>query len=66
MLKQAEKDVKAVQKVIKQIGALDLDARNAESKIKSAKKAYDKLTQEQQPLVSNYNILQAAIFEFGL
>lgn len=66
VLKQAEKDVKAVQKVIKQIGALDLDARNAESKIKSAKKAYDKLTQEQQPLVSNYNILQAAIFEFGL
>ncbi|MCH7320621.1 hypothetical protein LZ480_01870 [Solibacillus sp. MA9] len=66
VLKQAEKDIQEAQKVIKQIAALDLTAKSAESKVKSAKKAFEKLTKEQQSLVSNYNILQAAILEFEL
>lgn len=66
VLKQAEKDLKVVAKVEKQIAAIDMTARNATSKVKSAKKAYDKLTLEQKPLVSNYQILQAAVFEMEL
>ena len=65
-LKQAEKDIKAAQKVIKQIDALEPTMRSYESKTKSAHKAYERLAESQKPLITNYNKLQAAIFELGL
>lgn len=64
VLMQAEKNMKEAQKVTKQIEALDLTAKSAESKVKSAKRAFEKLTNDQKALVHNYNILQAAILEF--
>ena len=66
ILKAAEKDMKAAQKVVKQIDDLDPSLRTYESKAKSAKKAYDKLEATQKQLIYNYNKLQAAIFELGL
>lgn len=65
-LQQAEKDMKAAQKVIKQIDDLDPELRTYASKAKAAKTAYERLTTTQKPLVNNYNKLQAAIFELGL
>ena len=65
-LKQAEKDMKAAQKVMKQIEQLDPSARTYESKTKSAYKAYEKLSDDQKGLVTNYSELQSAVFEFGL
>lgn len=66
VLKQAEKDIKAAQKVMKQIEELDATARSYESRVKSAVKAYEKLTEEQKQLVANYNLLQNAVSELGL
>ena len=65
-LKDAEKNVKAAQKVIKQISDLDPSLRTFESKTKSAKKAYEKLTPDQQKIVSNYSILRQYEFDLGL
>lgn len=65
-LQAAEKNVKAAQKVIKQISDLDPSLRTFESKTKSAKKAYEKLTPDQQKIVSNYSILRQYQFELGL
>lgn len=66
VLQQAEKDLKAAERVIKQIEELDSSLRTYASRAKSAKTAYDRLTIEQKSLVKNYNKLQAAIFELGL
>jgi hypothetical protein len=65
-LKEAEKNMKAVQKVITQIDAIDPLAKNYASKAKSALKAYNKLTEEQKALVSNFDRLQEAVNELGL
>ncbi|MGN7479362.1 hypothetical protein ACTHOQ_16095 [Solibacillus silvestris] len=65
-LQQAERDVKAAQRVIKQIDDLDPSLRTYASRAKSAKTAYERLTIDQKSLVKNYNKLQAAIFELGL
>ncbi|MEK4079003.1 hypothetical protein [Solibacillus sp. FSL K6-1126] len=66
VLQQAEKDLKAAERVIKQIEDLDSTLRTYASRAKSAKSAYDRLTNDQKSLVKNYNKLQAAIFELGL
>lgn len=66
VLQQAERDLKAAQRVIKQIDDLDSTLRSYESKAKSAKSSYDRLTVDQKALVKNYNKLQAAVFELGL
>ncbi|WP_339175226.1 hypothetical protein MKY51_03060 [Solibacillus sp. FSL R5-0691] len=66
VLQQAEKDLKAAERVVKQIEDLDSTLRTYASRAKSAKTAYDRLTIEQKSLVKNYNKLQAAIFELGL
>lgn len=66
VLQQAEKDLKAAERVIKQIEDLDSTLRTYASRAKSAKTAYDRLTNDQKSLVKNYNKLQAAIFELGL
>ncbi|AWE06357.1 hypothetical protein DCE79_02695 [Lysinibacillus sp. 2017] len=65
-LKQAEKDMKAVKKVITQIETIDPSAKTYASKAKSALKAYQKLTEEQKDLVSNYDRLQSAVNELNL
>ncbi|OBW58833.1 hypothetical protein A9986_07765 [Solibacillus silvestris] len=66
VLQQAEKDLKAAERVIKQIEDLDATLRTYASRAKSAKTAYERLTNDQKSLVKNYNKLQAAIFELGL
>ncbi|WP_339215218.1 hypothetical protein [Solibacillus sp. FSL W8-0372] len=65
-LQQAERDLKAAQRVIKQIDDLDSTLRTYASRAKSAKTAYERLTVNQKALVKNYNKLQAAIFDLGL
>ena len=65
-LQQAERDLKAAQRVIKQIDDLDSTLRTYASRAKSAKTAYERLTVDQKAFVKNYNKLQAAIFELGL
>ncbi|MEK4128702.1 hypothetical protein NYE67_03430 [Solibacillus sp. FSL W8-0474] len=65
-LQQAERDLKAAQRVIKQIDDLDSTLRTYASRAKSAKTAFERLTVNQKALVKNYNKLQAAIFELGL
>lgn len=65
-LQQAERDLKAAQRVIKQIDELDATLRTYASRANSAKTAYERLTVDQKALVKNYNKLQAAIFELGL
>lgn len=66
VLQQAEKDLKAAERVMKQIEDLDPTLRTYASRAKSAKTAYERLTIDQKSLVKNYNKLQAAIFELGL
>ncbi|MEO4054140.1 hypothetical protein [Solibacillus sp. CAU 1738] len=66
VLKLAEKNMKAAQNVIKQIEQIDPDVRSFESKVRSARKAYDRLTAEQKPLVSNYIFLTQYELELGL
>ena len=65
-LQQAERDLKAAQRVIKQIDDLDSTLRTYATRAKSAKTAYERLTINQKALVKNYNKLQAAIFELGI
>lgn len=65
-LQEAEKNMKAVQKVIDLINALDPDLRTFESKTKAAVKAYDKLTDDQKRIVPNYNLLREYAFDLGL
>lgn len=65
-LKEAQKNIKTVQSVISKIDKIDPDARSFESKVSSAKKAYEKLTNEQKRLVKNYNILRSYAEELGL
>lgn len=66
VLQQAEKDLKAAERVMKQIEDLDPSLRTYASRAKSAKTTYERLTIDQKSLVKNYNKLQAAIFELGL
>ena len=65
-LKEAEKDMKAVKKVISQIDAINPLDKSYASKAKSALKAYNKLTEEQKQLVSNVDRLLSAVNELGL
>ncbi len=65
-LKLAEKNMKAAQKVMKQIEQIDPEVRSFESKVKAARKAYDKLLPEQKSLVSNYIFLTQYELELGL
>ncbi|MER1984419.1 MAG: hypothetical protein ABS948_00875 [Solibacillus sp.] len=65
-LKDAQKNLKTVQSVISKIDKIDPDARSFESKVSAAKKAYDKLTNEQKKLVKNYNLLRSYEVELGL
>ena len=51
-LQTAEKNMKAAQKVMKSIEELDSSLRNFESKTKAAKKAYEKLTDDQRKIVA--------------
>lgn len=54
-LKTELKSVKKVEKVIKSIDGLDaLDSRKLPSKLKSVRKAYDKLEATEKPHVANY------------
>lgn len=58
LLKQAEKDVAAVLKVVQAIGNIDPDSSSFEKKVLSAQKDYSSLSIEQQGLVYNYRILE--------
>ncbi|MEK4228393.1 hypothetical protein [Solibacillus sp. FSL H8-0538] len=66
VLQEAEKNMKAAQKVMDSINELDPDLRTFESKTKATLKAYDKLTDEQKKIVSNYNLLRQYAFDLGL
>jgi len=57
VLKQAEKDVAAVLKVVQAIGNIDPDS-SFEKKVLAAQKDYSNLSIEQQGLVYNYRILE--------
>ncbi|WP_445669049.1 hypothetical protein [Lysinibacillus sp. FSL W8-0992] len=65
-LKNAEKDIAAVLKVVDAIAELDPDAKTFEKKVIAAQKLYSSLSLEQQDLVYNYRILQEHIKELGL
>lgn len=65
-LKDAQKSSKAAQGVISKIDKIDPKARSFESKVKAAVKAYEKLTQDQKELVTNYNLLRSYKTEVGL
>ncbi|GEM_PF-418606 len=58
LLKQAEKDVAAVLKVVQAIGNIDPDSSSFEKKVLAAQKDYSSLSIEQQGLVYNYRILE--------
>lgn len=58
VLKKAEKDVEAVQKVVQAISVIDPDNTSFEKKVLAAQKLYNSLTLEQQDLVYNYRILE--------
>ncbi|GLC87864.1 hypothetical protein [Lysinibacillus piscis] len=66
VLKQAEKDVASVLKVVQAIGEIDPNASTYERKVVAAQKLYSALTLDQQGLVYNYRILQEHINELGL
>ena len=55
-----EKDVKAAEEVEKLIAAIGTVKLNSEEKIKTAREAYDKLTDKQKALVENITVLEAA------
>ncbi|MGE7672124.1 hypothetical protein ACQKMV_00895 [Lysinibacillus sp. NPDC094403] len=65
-LKNAEKDITAVLKVVSAIGELDPDAKTFEKKVLAAQKLYSALTLDQQDLVYNYRILQDHLKTLGL
>ncbi|WP_240518160.1 MULTISPECIES: hypothetical protein [unclassified Lysinibacillus] len=58
VLKKAEKDVEAVQKVVQAISVIDPDNTSFEKKVLAAQKLYNSLSLEQQDLVYNYRILE--------
>ncbi|MFJ7920530.1 cell wall-binding protein [Lysinibacillus fusiformis] len=58
LLKQAEKDVAAVLRVVQAIGNIDPDSSSFEKKVLAAQKDYSSLSIEQQGLVYNYRILE--------
>ncbi len=58
VLKQAEKDVASVLKVVQAIGSIDSDSSSFEKKVLAAQKDYSALSIEQQGLVYNYRILE--------
>lgn len=57
-LKSSQKDADTVDKVRQLISEINPNASNFESKLKSARSAYDKLTTPQKRLVSNYYLLE--------
>ena len=57
-LKQAEKDVAAVLKVVQAIGGIDPESSSFEKKVLAAQKDYSNLSIEQQGLVYNFRILE--------
>lgn len=65
-LKDAKKNIKSAQGVISKIDKIDPDARSFESKVISVIKAYEKLSDDQKKLVSNYNLLRSYERELGL
>lgn len=66
MLKNAEKGIRNAQKVIATIDEIDPDVRTFESKVKAARKAYDKLADDEKQLVTNYTFLTRYESELGL
>lgn len=58
VLKQAEKDVASVLKVVQAIGSIDPESSSFEKKVLAAQKDYSALSIEQQGLVYNYRILE--------
>lgn len=58
VLKSSQKDADTVSKVRQLISEINPNASNFESKVKSARSAYDKLTTPQKRLVSNYFLLE--------
>lgn len=66
ILKNAEKSIKNAQKVMNTIDQIDPTVRSFESKVKSARKAYDKLAPEEKMLVTNYTFLTRYELELGL
>lgn len=66
ILKNAEKSIKNAQKVITTIDQIDPTVRTFESKVKAARKAYDRLTAEEKILVINYTFLTRYELELGL
>lgn len=58
VLKQAEKNVAIVLKVVQAIGSIDPDSSNFEKKVLDAEKSYSALSLEQQDLVYNYRVLE--------
>ncbi|MEC1177754.1 hypothetical protein P9B03_04595 [Metasolibacillus meyeri] len=66
ILKNAEKSIKNAQKVINTIDQIDPTVRSFESKVKSARRAYDKLAPEDKVLVTNYIFLTRYELELGL
>jgi len=65
-LKNAEKDIAIVLKVVNAIAELDPDNKSFEKKVVAAQKLYSSLTLEQQDLVYNYRILEEHIKALGL
>ena len=57
-LKSSQKEADMVDKVRQLISEINLNASNFESKLKSARSAYDKLSTQQKRLVSNYFLLE--------
>ncbi|MGM9944921.1 MAG: hypothetical protein ACI33M_08260 [Lysinibacillus sp.] len=57
-LKSSQKEADTVDKVRQLISEINPNASNFESKLKSARSAYDKLTTQQKRLVSNYFLLE--------
>ncbi len=55
-----EKDIEAAETVEKLIAAIGTVTKDSEGKIKAAREAYDKLTDEQKALVENITVLEAA------
>lgn len=58
VLKEAEKEVAAVEKVRQLIAEIDPSSFNFDRKVEAARVAYDKLTAQQKRMVSNYFMLE--------
>ena len=57
-LKSSQKEADTVDRVRQLISEINPNASNFESKVKSARSAYDRLTTQQKRLVSNYFLLE--------